>query len=753
MPEQTEPTTGTGGQQMPPNAMPEAQQQFIDNAQPVADALRAGGQEKEAQHLEGAAQVIANARKALDTTAVNLKRLDEERDIFVRNAQPMADALRKSGKPVEAKQLEEAARVISQTKGLGPEQAGKGVEAAPAKEKTLKEIMDGVFAAIDNDPKLRNMPEAKNLRKASTALEKDGMLNITVRNGVVVSFASNFADNMSRTQKVASEPAGAKQAPAPAPVVAAATPVPAEVTAPTVAPVQAAAPTKAAAPTQDQPFTAYPAYTNYAPSTENGIIDSRKATQAPIPQMNIGITEKGEFGINPEVNQQRLIGDGISSLSKYFEYEMPTSGFKIAHVGLAAPGQMKQTEQGWEVVTKGQLALTDTAGNVFKPTLNAAPQVVQVVEQTPAIAPAPVQAPTAAIQAKEEVLYAAAPPMPDSVIRKEMLSNQAAHYSLFQIKVDPTDSNRAILLPAPGKDDMLVNALKDTIGSVYQVSGQPEIGKRNLAVETPTQLERTPDGWRVAEKGRIGFSAGESVYQAPQVVQVQQPAPQLAQQPAQVSPFTRADMPEALLTKLGVQLSDLEKSGQLEKLLQGKKTDLIEGFSLTGQSGEPIPFSAKLVMHRDEQGVATLKIDLPKHDLVIPKEIMGKTITPAMQVELQKNGVLPLTPGFTDGHGRPFSAYLGVDKQMNRVVAVRPEAMALNIPKEVLGVKLDPEVSRQLLEGKATKLVGMTNSKQQVFDATVQLDPVKRQLTFREVQPHQVEQVQQVQQRRRGLGA
>jgi hypothetical protein len=748
MPEQTEPINGTGGQQIPPNAAPDAQQQFVANAQPVADALRADGQEKEAQRLEGAAQVIANARKALDTTAANLKRIDDERDNFIRNAQPMADALRQSGKPVEAKQLEEAALVIAQTKALGPEKAGQVVQPAPAQEKTLKEIINGVFAAIDKDPNLRNMAEAKNLRKATTVLDKEGMLNITVKNGVVVSFASNFADNLGRTQKVAQAPTGQKQpaalTPQPAPSVAAAAPMTSEVKAPAPTPAQAPAPVAA-------PTNASTAYTNFAPSTETGIIDSKKTTQAPIPQMNIGITKKGEFGINLEVNQQRLIGDGISSLKKYFDYEMPTSGFKIAHVGLAEPGQMKQTEKGWEVVTKGKLALTDTAGNVFKPTLRADQQIVQVVEQAPVIAQA-VPTPAVVVQAtptqaasKGEVIYANAPPHSDGMIRKDVLASQAAHYSLFQIQVDPKDTNRAILLPAPGKDDMIVNAIKDTMQNAYEVSGRPEIGKRNLAVETPTQLERTPDGWKVTEKGRVAFSAVESVYQAPQVAQVQQ----VAQQPPQVTPFTRAEMPDALLNKLGVPVSELEKSGQLEKLLQGKKTDLIEGFSLTGLSGEPIPFSAKLVMHRDDKGVATLKVDLPKHDLVIPKEIMGKTITPAMQVELQKNGVLPLTPGFVDGHGKQFSAYLGVDKQMNRVVAVRPEAMALNIPKEVLGVKLDPEVSRQLLEGKPAKLVGMTNSKQQVFNATVQLDPVQRQLTFREVQPHQVEQVQQ---RRRSMG-
>jgi hypothetical protein len=107
--------------------------------------------------------------------------------------------------------------------------------------------MDGVFAAIDKDPALRNMAEAKNLRKASSALEKDGMLNITVRNGVVVSFASNFADNFGRTQKVEAIATDAKQSPAP--VLAAAPAVAPEARAPLAAtPKQDSVPTLAATP-------------------------------------------------------------------------------------------------------------------------------------------------------------------------------------------------------------------------------------------------------------------------------------------------------------------------------------------------------------------------------------------------------------------------------------------------------------------------------------------------------------------------
>lgn len=608
----------------------------------------------EAQDHDNTARILANARRAVEASAAPARKTDEDRDLFVLNAQPVADALRKSGKPAEAKQLEEAAQAVRVTKGLGPEVAGqrRAVAGEAPEEKSLKDVMAGIFATIDKDPALRALPATQALRKASDSLEGAGMLNITVRGGMIASFASNFADNFGRTHKLAQAAEGPaphvvstpQQLPPPAPLggadPSAATP------APTVAPMAAASP----------------------------VVD-RMATAGP-----------------------------------------------SAHAAAAVP----------------------------KPELPAAKHVSPApVASTPTPMPAAV---------RTEVLYTAAPPDSEGLLGGRVLKEQPAHNALFQLIVDAKDPNRAILLPAPGAEDRIKNSLHDALDNAYALRALPEASKPHLVVEAPTQLTRTEAGWRVTEKGSVSFSETPVQYEAKQAapaVAVPAPAPSIAPAPAppvaqvaQPGSYSRADIPEALLAKLGVPVSELQRTGQLDKLLTGQKTDLIQGFALTGQSGEPVSFAAKLVLQRDADGVATLKMDLPKHNLVIPKEVMGKEITPVMQAELQQNGVLPLATGFRDAKGQPFTAYLAIDKEMNRVVAVRPQG--INIPKEMLGIQLDPPVRRQLLEGKAAALVGMTNSRNQAFDATVQLDPVKRQLTFREVRPHQVtEQIEPT--RRRGL--
>ena len=836
MPEQTEPTPGAGDQQV---RQPTA-------ALPVTPAPQA--------------QVAADPAQMKPTTrpAAKAKVPTDDRDDFIRNALPVAAALRRSGKPQEAKQLELVANAILQTKSMERTTAPVP-EQAPSKEDNIKDLLANVYKAIDQDPALRNMPEAKEMRRAGNKLDKDGMLNITVRNGVVTSFVSNFTDNFSRTQKPAEQKSGPAVSPAPtAPMVEApaprvvATPAPAaaqadapqvkvatirltfnnpgepgrgmpdvlskrfqeagasaEVLSTKPAPVagqsiselkvsyrldapgidkvsalldaaaimrgsklqempgdpqarkeaasqeheRQAPPARQQQPAQGEqqtkqparekvpqlvappapPFQAYPAYTLFAPSTENGIIDSRKAIPHDSQHLNVALSDKGEFGLNPKVDQQRLIGDGIGSMSKFFDYALPTSGFQIAHVGLAEPGQMKQTATGWEVVTKGKLAITDTAGNIFKP--QAGP--MQQLAPTPAATVAQAASGQEPAPSKGEVIYSAAPPMSDGVIRKDVLSSQAAHYSIFQIQVDPRDANRAILLPAPGADGRLINSLRDSMDNSYQVTGRPEVGKQFLAVQTPTQLARTADGWKVTEKGVIGFSAAESVYQAQRAAPVQQVAPPAAQQLAQGTAFTVADLPAELLARAGVPVAELERTGQLQKLLSGKKTDLIPDLLLAGPDGQLTKFAAKLVLDRDAQGVATLRVDLPKRELVIPPQVMGKEITPAMQEQLKTTGVVPLADGFRDGKGQAFAGYLAVDQEMKRVVAVRPEGITL--PREVYGAKLSPEQHKLLLEGKPTRVEGMTRpGEKQLVDALVQLDPLKRAFVFRDTTPRPV---------------
>jgi hypothetical protein len=306
-----------------------------------------------------------------------------------------------------------------------------------------------------------------------------------------------------------------------------------------------------------------------------------------LPQLNLGITATGQFGINPQVNQERLIGDGIKQLANFFDYALPTNDNAIVRVSVAEPGQLRPTASGWEVVKKGKLELTDSVGNVFRP---------EIGEGAPALSPA-------------------------------------------------------------------------------------------LAPVTPASMAS----------------------------------------PAPSQPFTREDLPAELLAKLGVSVGELERTGQLQKLLAGQKTDLISSFTLPGAQGQPVAFAAKLLLTRDAAGVATLRADLPKHQLEIPQQILGQEVTPAMKEELQTRGVV-LAEGLQDGKGEHFPAYLAVDREMNRVVAVRRDAIAL--PPEVHGVTLNPQQRAQLLDGRPTPVVGLVNARNEVFDATLKLDAVKRQIVY-----------------------
>lgn len=413
--------------------------------------------------------------------------VDEMRDEFIKNAQPVADALRKKGKEQEATQLEQAVKIIGVAVGTQPQQV---IQGDALKGESVSQVLKNIWDVIEKDPELKRMPQAQNLRKAGSKLDDAGLLSITVRNGVVVSFVGNFVENFNLAQK--------------------AVPTPAE-------------------------------------------------------------------------KQPIVVKESVTSAAR-------------------AP-----------------------------------------------------QAPPATVATQPRVPAAEA--------------NSATEAT-----------------PSP----LLVAGSLEKAKTLFQER-----------MATPTQPS-------------IGF--------------------------------TKADIPAPLLEKMGVKVEDLEKSGQLQKLLNGQKTDLITSFSLRNEQGDAIPFAAKLVLRRDDVGAPSLQFDLPKHQLVIPDQILGKEITPAMKEQLTKHGVVPLAEGFRDGKGQPFAAYMAIDKEMNRVVAVRREGIAL--PKEVLGVTLNPQQSKALLEGRPTKMEAMRNDKGQLFDATVLLDPVKRQLTFRDATPHvpqhKVEQVEPV---------
>jgi len=145
-------------------------------------------------------------------------------------------------------------------------------------------------------------------------------------------------------------PADAALAGAPA---AEAAPAPAPALAPPVAPAALPHPPAAAA-------EALPA--RYGPVPETPYLEDRKLTDDPLPQLALMLTPdpnnpaQASFTLNPHVNQAMLIGDGLTRLQEFFEYD-PTVG-RVSLVEAAAPGLLQRQGDGWQVVERGWLVVS-----------------------------------------------------------------------------------------------------------------------------------------------------------------------------------------------------------------------------------------------------------------------------------------------------------------------------------------------------------------------------------------------------------
>lgn len=201
-------------------------------------------------------------------------------------------------------------------------------------------------------------------------------------------------------------------------------------------------------------------------------------------------------------------------------------------------------------------------------------------------------------------------------------------------------------------------------------------------------------------------------------------APAAAVAPAQAPKFTEADIPQKVLASMGLTVADLSANGQLQKLLNGEKTGLL-AMQATGKEGqEPVKFEAKMVLHREADGSATLKMELPKKQLEIPNEIGGQPFTPEQRKQLETEGTAGLVRGLKDKQGNTYNGYVGVDKEMNKLV-VLPENK-VTFKDEIAGVKLSPEQSHDLREGKAVHLAQMNRPDGgKPFDGTAQIHAAK----------------------------
>ena len=181
-----------------------------------------------------------------------------------------------------------------------------------------------------------------------------------------------------------------------------------------------------------------------------------------------------------------------------------------------------------------------------------------------------------------------------------------------------------------------------------------------------------------------------------------------------------------MLDSLGLSRERLEQGGELEKMLNWQKSNLVTIAVPIGDT--TIYTEARLAFRTDDSGNIGLAIHPLRKEPQLDFPYMGYKFSPEEKEQLLTTGNLGKTIEVTPKTGEPFSAYVSIDPQTNEIVALRADRV--NIPKEIKGVTLSDAQYKDLVEGKAVKVEGMTAKSGKTFNATLQVNAERKGIEF-----------------------
>ena len=180
------------------------------------------------------------------------------------------------------------------------------------------------------------------------------------------------------------------------------------------------------------------------------------------------------------------------------------------------------------------------------------------------------------------------------------------------------------------------------------------------------------------------------------------------------------------LDNLGLTRERLEQSGELTKMLNWQKSNLVTIAIPMGDT--TIYTDARLAFRTDENGNIGLAVHPLRKDPQLDFPYMEHKFSPEEKELLLATGNLGKTIEITPKNGEPFVAYVSIDPQTNELIALRADRV--NIPKEIKGVTLSDAQYKGLVEGKAVKVEGMTAKSGKSFNATLQVNAEKKGIEF-----------------------
>lgn len=180
------------------------------------------------------------------------------------------------------------------------------------------------------------------------------------------------------------------------------------------------------------------------------------------------------------------------------------------------------------------------------------------------------------------------------------------------------------------------------------------------------------------------------------------------------------------LDNLGLTRERLEQSGELAKMLNWQKSNLVTIAIPMGDT--TIYTDARLAFRTDGEGNIGLAVHPLRKEPQLDFPYMGHKFSPEEKEQLLATGNLGKTIEITPKNGEPFAAYVSIDPQTNELIALRADHV--NIPKEIKGVTLSDAQYKDLVEGKAVKVEGMTAKSGKSFNATLQVNAEKKGIEF-----------------------
>ncbi len=188
------------------------------------------------------------------------------------------------------------------------------------------------------------------------------------------------------------------------------------------------------------------------------------------------------------------------------------------------------------------------------------------------------------------------------------------------------------------------------------------------------------------------------------------------------------------LEKLGVSKDFLKNTKNLEAMLNFRKSpDLIPITIKTNNI--TIRTDARLAFRQDEDGNFKVAVHAVRNKPELDRPYFGVTLTDEDKNNLLQTGNAGriLHPQYKEGETTPV--FLSIDKLTNELVGARADK--INIPDEIKGVKLNENQQKELAEGRAVFVEGMTARSGNEFSAWLQIDADKRGIGFRFDQPEQ----------------